>query len=328
MNTWLQYLDLNVIPKNLKLFILILPLLQLNWSYSQLTHPRASPAATVIQEIGFTTIKVDYSRPAVRGRKVFGNLSDGKKGLVPYGRIWRVGANESTKITIDTDVSILGNVLPKGKYALYAFPEENEWEVVFHKNTAHWGDGRNNYNPEEDAFRVKIKPNSEASFQENFLISIDNITHNGADMIWSWENTQVVIPFAVDTKGMMEEQIEKALQPGPSAQTYYEVARYYVEQGTNYPEALKYLNKALELGGDTYYFHRVKSVAEAALKDYKSAIKSAQKSLEISEGLGKDEFVLMNQKNIDLWKGKLKIKASSRDEKLDSDSNTSHHFFL
>ncbi len=276
------------------------------YSSAQLNHPKASPAAAVTQEVGFTTIKVDYSRPAVRGRKVFGNLSDGKKGLVPYGRIWRVGANESTKITIDTDVSVLGNTLSEGTYALYAFPEENEWEVVFHKNTTHWGDGRKNYNPEEDAFRVKIEPDSKASFQENFLIYFDNITHDEAEMVWHWENTKVVIPIAVDTKGMMEEQISKALQPGPSAQTYYETARYYVEQGIRYPEALAYLNKALELGGDTYYFHRVRSLAEAALKDYKSAIKSAQKSLELAQEQGKDEFVRMNQKNIDLWKGKLK----------------------
>jgi len=278
------------------------------YGFSQLKHPKASPAATVTQEVGFTTIKVDYSRPAVRGRQVFGNRPDGKKGLVPYGRIWRVGANESTKITIDTDVSVMGNILAEGTYALYAFPQENEWEVVFHKNTKHWGDGRTNYNAAEDAFRIKVKPNSEASYQENFLISFDRITHNGANMIWHWENTEVVVPIAVDTDGMMEKQISKALQPGPSAQTYYETARYYVEQGVKYPEALEYLNKALELGGDTYYFHRVKSLTEAALKDYKSAIKSAEKSLKIAEGLGKDEFVLMNQKNIDLWKGKLKMK--------------------
>lgn len=275
--------------------------------FSQLKHPRSSPAATVSQTIGFTKVSIAYSRPAVRGRKVFGNLPDGKKGLVPYGRIWRVGANESTKITVDADVSIMSNTLAKGTYALYTFPGENEWQVVFHKNTTHWGDGRNNYNQEEDAFRIKVKPNSEVSFQENFQISFDKITHDGADMIWHWENTQIMIPISVDTKGTMEEQIEKALQPGPSAQTYYEVARYYVEQGINYPEALNYLNKALELGGDTYYFHRVKSLAEAALKDYKSAMKSAQKSLEIANGLGKDEFVRMNQKNIDLWKEKLKM---------------------
>jgi len=275
---------------------------------AQLKHPKASPAATVVQEVGFTTIKVNYSRPAVRGRKVFGNLPDEKKGLVPYGRIWRVGANESTKITVDTDVFVLGNTLLKGTYALYAFPEENEWEIVFHKNTGHWGDGRKNYNPEEDAFRIKVKPNSEVSFQENFLIAFDNITHNSADMIWSWENTSVSIPISVDTKAMMEEQIAKELQPGPSAQTYYEVARYYVEQEIKYSEALEYLNKALALGGDTYYFHRVKSLAQAGLKDYAPAIVSAQKSLELAQEQGKDEFVRMNQKNIALWTKQLEIK--------------------
>ncbi len=275
---------------------------------AQLKHPKASPAATVIQEVGFTTIKIEYSRPAVRGRKVFGNLPDGKKGLVPYGRIWRVGANESTKITVDGSISIHGNTLVKGTYALYAFPEKEEWEVVFHSNTSHWGDGRNNYEPEEDVFRIKIKPNSEASFQENFLISFDNITHNSADMIWHWENTKLVIPMHVDTDDIMQEQITKALQKNPSAQTYYEAARYYVEQNKKYPEALAYLNKAIALSGDTYYFHRVKSLTEAALYDYKSAIESARKSLEIAEALGKDEFVRMNQKNIDLWASKLKNK--------------------
>jgi hypothetical protein len=275
------------------------------YGFSQLKHPKASPAATVIQEVGFTTIKINYSRPSVRGRKVFGNLPNGKKGLVPYGRIWRVGANASTKFTVDTDVSVMGNVLPKGTYALYAFPEEKEWEIAFHTNTTHWGDGRKGYNPEEDAFRIKVKPNSEVAFQENFQISFENITHNGTDMIFHWENTQVVIPITVDTKAVMDKQITKELQ-GVSAQTYYEVARYYVEQEIRYPEALKYLNKALEMGGDTYYFHRVKSLAESALGDYKAAISSAKKSLEIAEKLGKDEFVLMNQKNIDLWKNELK----------------------
>jgi len=289
----------------MKKAVLFFFLLASTQGFSQLKHPKASPAASVVQEVGFTKISVDYSRPAVRGRKVFGNLPDGKKGLVPYGRIWRVGANESTKITVDTDVSVMGNNLAKGTYALYAFPQENEWEVVFHNNIGHWGDGRKNYNSEEDAFRIKVKPNSEVPFQESFLIAFENITHNGVNMIWHWENTKVTIPIMVDTKAMMQEQIKKALEPGPSAQTYYETARYYVEQGINYPEALKYLNKALELGGDTYYFHRVKSLAEAALGDYTSAIKSAKKSLKIAESLGKDEFVLMNQKNIDLWKGKL-----------------------
>jgi len=208
-------------------------------------------------------------------------------------------------LTVDNEVEVLGNKLPKGTYALYAFPEEKEWEIVFHKNTTHWGDGRKDYKAEEDAFRVKVIPQLREEFQENFLISFDSITHDGANMLWHWANTKVSIPINFDGHGKMKEQIAKKLSKNPTAQTYYEAARYLQEQQLDYPIALQYLNKALEIGGDTYYFHRVKSLVEAALGDYASAIESAEKSLKISEELEKDEFVRMNEKNITLWKEKL-----------------------
>jgi len=262
---------------------------------AQLKHPKASPFTSITQEVGLTTIKVEYSRPAVRGRKIFGDL-------VPFGRIWRVGANESTKITFDSDITILNNYLPKGTYALYAFPEQDEWEIVFHKNTTHWGDGRKNYNPEEDAIRVTIVPNALASYRENFLISFDNIDHNSVNLILHWENTEVKVPIKMDTNRLMKIEIQQALSETPTAQTYYEVARYYQEQNTKKRTALKYLEKAIELGGDTYYFYRVKSLVEASLDDYESAIISAQKSMELAAIQDKDEFVRMNEKNITSWK--------------------------
>ena len=268
---------------------------------SQISHPKASPFSKVEQEIGLSKVTVEYSRPAVRGRKIFG-----ESGLVPYGRIWRVGANESTKFTVDTEIDVSGNTLTKGTYALYAFPEEKEWEIVFHTNTNHWGDGRKKYNPEEDAFRISIKPQLTKEFQENFLISFDSVSHNSLNMIWLWENTRLSIPITVDTHSQMLEEIKRQLRENPTAQTYYEAARYLQEQEKDYAVALGYLNTAIEKGGDTYYFHRVKSLVEAALGDYASAIKSAQKSLKISKELEKDEFVRMNEKNIVLWKEKLK----------------------
>lgn len=268
---------------------------------AQLKHPKASPFATITQEVGLTSIQVEYSRPAALGRKIFGDL-------VPYGRIWRVGANASTKITFDTDVTILGNLLPKGTYALYAFPEAKIWEVVFHNNTKHWGDGRKNYDPKEDALRVKITSKELESFQENFLITFDEIDHNALSMLWRWESTEIEIPIVVDTDSVMKAQIKDQVKNNPTALTYYEAARYYQEQGINYEIALDYLNKAIKIGGDTYYFHRVKSLVEAALKDYKSAINSAQKSLELAADQDKDEFVRMNEKNIIEWKRYLAIK--------------------
>lgn len=264
-------------------------------SPAQLKHPKASPFSTVVQEVGLSKITVAYSRPAVRGRKIFGDL-------VPYGRIWRVGANASTKITVDTDMEVMGHILPKGTYALYAFPHADTWEVVFHKNTAHWGDGRKAYKPQEDAFRIALVPERIPYLQENFLITFDAITHNSVYMSWIWENTKISIPITVDTHGLMLHEINKKVKDNPTAQTYYEAARYLQEQGKENLKALAYLNKALELGGDTYYFHRVKSLVEAALEDYGAAMVSAQKSLELAAEQDKDEFVRMNRKNIAYWK--------------------------
>lgn len=285
----------------MRVFNLILLSLLFNTTFSQITHPKASPFAEVVQEVGLSKITIAYSRPAARGRKVFGNL-------VPYGRIWRVGANESTKITVDTDLEVFGNLLPKGTYALYAFPEEEVWQIVFHTNTSHWGDGRKNYNPEEDLFRVSVRPEQISYHQENLLIAFDSITHNSANLFLLWADTKVSIPFKVDTKAQMELEIVKQLKENPTAQTYYEAARYLQEQESDFKRALNYLNKALELGGDTYYFHRVKSIVEAELGDYKAAISSAQKSLRIATALEKDEFVRMNEQNIKKWKTLLKNK--------------------
>ncbi|KPM31590.1 Hypothetical protein I595_2084 [Croceitalea dokdonensis DOKDO 023] len=267
-------------------------------SIAQIVHPKASPSSQVVQEIGLSKIKIDYSRPSAKGRKVMG-------ALVPYGRIWRVGANESTKITMATDIMVLGHVLPKGTYALYAFPQEKEWEIAFHTNTGHWGDGRTEYSPAEDAFRVSIEAEKLPYHQETFLIAFDSITHNSANLNLVWERTKITIPITVDTRAAMEMEIAKQLAAHPTAQTYYEAGRYLQEQGMDLRQALTYLRKALELGGDTYYFHRVKSLLEADLGNYADAIQSAQKSLELANSLKKDEFVRMNQQNISRWQGLL-----------------------
>lgn len=261
----------------------------------QINHPRISPKAVSEQQIGLTNVRVDYSRPAVRGRKIVGEL-------VPYGRIWRVGANESTKFTTDTDISVLGNRLAAGTYALYAFPNEDQWEFAFHANTSHWGDGRDAYNPDEDVFRVSVIPEKITELQENLLISFDRLTHNSAEMILQWEYTRLIIPIVVDTEVIMAEEIADQLEKNPTAQTYYEAGRYMLEQSGDMDVALEYVNKAIEIGGDTYYFYRVKSEIEAESGQFKQAIESARKSLELADALGKDEFVRMNQRNIDRWK--------------------------
>lgn len=280
----------------MKKFLILVCSLVAGVHYGQIEAPQISPAAEIAQIIGLTKVSVEYSRPAARGRTIFGDL-------VPYGRIWRVGANESTKITVSTAVTVQGNTLPPGTYALYAFPDKDSWEIAFHGNIEHWGDGRNNYKPEEDIFRVKVIPNEVPEYQENFAISFDRITHNGGVMILHWANTSVEIPIEVDTRAEMRKRIAEAVKEDPSAQTLYEAARYFQEQDIEPQTSKAYLLKAIELEGDTYYLYRVLSLIEAELGNYDGAIRAAERSLKIAQQLGKDEFVRMNQKNIALWKG-------------------------
>tara|TARA_R110002126_G_scaffold63877_2_gene163835 strand:+ start:1155 stop:1979 length:825 start_codon:yes stop_codon:yes gene_type:complete len=270
-----------------------------------MSHPKASPFSRIEQEVGLSKISIEYSRPSARGRTLFGNQENGEPGLVPYGRIWRVGANESTKISFDSDVVIDGQELKKGTYALYAFPEENKWQIVFHNNSTHWGDGRTNYNPEEDALRILVLPTKTHDFQESFLISFDNLDHNSVSMIWNWGNTQISTPIQFDTKSIMQRQIDKELSKTPTPQTFYEAARYYQEQGIYLIKALSYVDLAIEKGGDTYYYHRVRSLILADLNRYAEAIKEAKLSLKLAKKEDKDEFVRLNEDNIRKWKTQL-----------------------
>tara|TARA_R110000737_G_scaffold218808_1_gene235054 strand:+ start:38 stop:919 length:882 start_codon:yes stop_codon:yes gene_type:complete len=273
-----------------------------SFCWAQINYPKASPFTTIVQEFGLSKITVEYSRPSAKGRLLFGEQVNGKSALVPYDRIWRVGANESTKITFLSDVLIDGQDLQKGSYALYAFPEQDEWQVVFHNNTTHWGDGRLDYNFQDDALRIKVIPLKTLEFQENFLISFDEITHDEINMIWKWGNTKVSIPIHIDTELIMKAQIEEKLLNSPTAQTYYEIARYYQEQGVYEVKALGYIDMALNLGGNTYYFHRVRSLLLADLEKYSDAIKAAEMSSKLASKENKDEFVRLNANNIKDWK--------------------------
>lgn len=263
-------------------------------SNAQIVHPKASPYQEVSQNVGLSQVRIKYSRPAVKGRKIFGHL-------VPYGRIWRVGANESTKISLTHPMHIGDHKIPAGTYALYAFPEAAAWEIAFHKDTTLWGDGRDAYSPDNDLFRYTVIPESWPGAQENFLITFDQITHNSLQMLLIWDHTCIRIPMEVDTASLMEASIEEALSKEPSAQSYYEAARYLQEEGRDYNRALTYIDKSLEYGGDTYYFYRVRSLILEGLGSYPEAIEAARRSEFLAAREGKDEFVRMNRQNIERW---------------------------
>lgn len=274
-------------------YVLLISIALITDCAGQISPPRISPSAKLVQQVGLSTITVEYSRPGVRGRKIMGDL-------VPYGRIWRVGANESTKITFSDSVTIAGTLLPPSTYALYAIPESTQWTIIMHNNISLWGDGRTNYKPEEDALRLLVKPQA-APFTETFTIEFDSITHNKAVVLWRWENTQVSFSFSVNTQQKMLAHISQQLAGNPAGMTYYEAARYLQEEEIQPERARHYLEKAHQLSGDTYYIHRVWSLVEAQLGKYDEAIRHARISKELSAKEGKDEFVRMNEKSIQEW---------------------------
>ncbi|MDZ4714796.1 MAG: DUF2911 domain-containing protein [Cytophagales bacterium] len=262
---------------------------------AQIDHPRSSPPATLIQTIGRSQVKVEYARPSARGRTIMGDL-------IPYGRIWRVGANESTKVHFSDSVTLGGHRLEPGVYALYAIPHADEWIIIIHRNTSHWGDGRFNYKQDEDALRFVARPEPSGRFTETFTIAFDEVTHNSAVMVLAWERTRIGFQVVFNTRAKMLDEIGTQIKKNPTADTFYEAARYLLEEEILPDRARAYLAEANALAGDTYYIHRVWALVEAQLKNYQEAIRHAKLSRDLAAKQGKDEFVRMNEKSIEEWK--------------------------
>jgi len=267
---------------------------------AQINFPLISPPAEFKQKIGLSEIKINYSRPAARGRKVMGSL-------VPYGRIWRVGANESTKVSFSDSVTIGEKVLLAGTYALYAIPEAEEWTIIFHKNIGHWGDGRSNYNPEEDAMRLRVQPLETNYYTEELNIGIEQFDFEKGFLFIRWERTEIRIPFRFNTHEIVLKEIFDKINTLPTWETYYQSGRYLQEKQTAYLKAREFLKKANELNPEKYFIHRVWALVEAGLGNYEAAIVLAKKSASYAEKEGKDEFVRMNLISIEDWTNLLNL---------------------
>jgi hypothetical protein len=258
---------------------------------AQVKTPAPSPSAKMMQTVGMTEVIIDYSRPGMKGREIFG-------GLVPYKEIWRTGANAATKITFSSDVIIEKNELKAGTYALYTIPSETEWTIIFHKNlTSNTG----NYNVEEDVLRFNVKSSQMDNAVETFTIGVSNIGLGTANIDISWENTMVSL--AIDTKvdAQVQSTIEKALS-GPSMDDYYQAAAYNLVANKDLKQALEWINIAMEKGAtEKFWMVRRKALIEAKLGQYKKAIASAKMSLELAEKANNTDYVRMNEESIKEW---------------------------
>lgn len=263
---------------------------------SQVKTPQSSPKAAVSQMVGLTEVELEYSRPSAKGRTVFGNL-------VPFGTLWRTGANANSTISFSDDVIIDGKSLKKGKYAIFTIPKVDSWEVVFYSKTDNWGNPEE-WNEADVALRTNVKPEFLNRNVESFTIEINNLDNNFAHLNLIWEKTLVAVKFEVPTQKMAMASIEKTLA-GPTAGDYFSSAQYFFQSNGDLKKALEYCNKALELNKDKpFWYTRLKSLIQAKLGDYKGAIETAKVSLAAATTAKNNDYIKMNQDSILEWSKK------------------------
>jgi hypothetical protein len=268
------------------------------FAQAQVQTPKASPIAKVEQRAGLTDISISYSRPAVNGRKIFGEL-------IPFGQRWRLGANENTKITT-SDVLIFGSdTLQAGTYALFATPNSDSWVIDFYTETTNWGLPEK-WETSKVALTVNAKVKKMPLVTENLSITIDAMEFNSAVLNITWDKTQVSIPFTLNTKAKVLASIEKTLSGSSvTANDYNQAASYYFTEQIDLKKALEWSTKAVELKGvSAYWMTRLKSQIQAANGDFKGAIETAKISLAEAEKDGDQNYVKMNQQSIEEWSKK------------------------
>jgi hypothetical protein len=254
----------------------------------RVNFPAPSPASTVKQKVGFTDIEVVYSRPGVKGRKVFG-------GLEPFGKVWRTGANSATKITFSTPVKFGAKELPAGSYALFSIPGETEWTVIFNKATGDWG--AYSYKEENDVLRVTAKPVKLTEPVESFTIDINDITTDAATLNLIWGNTRVPAKFTVDVVPNVVAQIDAALASGAKLPEpfYFQAALFYYNNGLDIQKAREWIGEATKGEKPPFFmlYWKAKILAKAGDKD--GAIAAARQSIAAADGAAKDEYTRLNE---------------------------------
>mgnify|MGYP001360246843 FL=1 len=265
--------------------------------FSQINTPRFSPASEIKQMVGLTEIEVQYSRPSMRGREIFGNL-------VPFDKIWRTGADNSTKISFTTDVIVDGNTINAGKYSIFSIPNQNEWTVMFYSDVELWGVPRD-WSDDKIVFSSTYKVNK-INTVETFTISFNDLTNNDVNMNISWENTSVDIKIDVPTRSMVEKDISNVLNDNPKASDYYAAAVFYRQENVNLSKALLWMNKAIEMFENPRFYHyRQQSLLMAANNKFSDAIDAANKSLDDAIKADNQSYVKMNRQSIAEWSKKL-----------------------
>lgn len=260
---------------------------------AQIQTPAASPAASVSTTVGLTDVKINYARPKMKGRKIFG---EGGDFLVPYGQLWRTGANAGTVISFGDEVTVGGKSLKKGDYLLLTIPGANEWTVILYSDPS-MGGNTAAYDQSKDAVRLTAKPAKLADRIETFTVNIADISDDNtkANIEVAWENTSVKFGITVDYDSKVMKSIEAGTRVSPG--NYIAAANYYFENGKDLKKALEWITIGIETGNrDAFWNIHTKAKIQHALGDYAGALATAQQSLDKAKAAPSDfGYVKLNE---------------------------------
>jgi tetratricopeptide (TPR) repeat protein len=251
---------------------------------AQVKMPVLSPVQTIKQDFGIGSIEIKYSRPSVRGRKIFGDL-------LPYGQLWRTGANAATTIKFTEPVEINGTKIDTGTFALYTIPGEKTWEVIINKGTSNWGtDG---YKETEDIARFKVETSRLKSPVETFTINFTDITPQSCNLQLMWEKTALNLGIVASFRDKVKSQIESAMQSSEK-KPFWQAAQFYYEYEKDYPKALENVNKALEEKPEAYWMWLYKARIQNDIGDKNGALESSNRSIELAKQQKNEDYVKLN----------------------------------
>ena len=251
----------------------------------QVTTPQASPTTTLKQNFALSTIELSFSRPGVKGRKIFGDL-------VPYGKVWRTGANFATTITFGEEVMIGGTKVPAGKYGVLTIPEAKEWTVIISKQTDVTSPDA--YKQDQDVVRVKAAVQDLPFSIESFSMSFEDMKSNSCNLSIYWDKVYVAVPITVDVDSKVMKQIENAMEK--DNRPYFTAAQYYYDNGKDLNKALAWVNKAIEpIPNAQPWVHTLKTRILAKMGKKEEAKIAANNAIRVANEAKFPEFAKQNE---------------------------------
>lgn len=269
-----------------RLLVAVVVLFSMQLNAQKIVVPTPSPLQIFTQQFGMGEVSIEYSRPSVKGRTIFGDV-------VPFGKIWRTGANATTKITFTDDVTMDGNAVKAGTYGLYTVPNKDAWEIMLYTDVTLNGNVAE-YKTENEVLRFKVKATKIPMKIETLMINMGSITPTSAELMLLWENTVITIKLATEIDAKVMANIEASMKS--EKPDYFRAASYYFENNKDLKQALTWIDKALEENSTAFYMMLVKAKIEYKIGDKKAGKASADKTIELAQTAKNDDYVALAKK--------------------------------